>query len=717
MRDNVGEICAVSSRGDGQRKARAIEALPLPTIVIFKGIRIGRGSDCSAARYLDTPWQLSCSKGRRTFCEWCVRRWTAHAGIRGPKNSEMRILLVEDHLESRRTLQYLVQRRGHEVVAVGSAEEAEEAMMREAFPFLILDWMLPGKSGVELCRDLRKRPNGDETFILLVTARDDTHDLQQALDAGANDYLTKPLDFGVLNVRLSVAERQIRDMVERIQARAELQESVRTMRNILENTADAFLSVDYAWKFTYLNPEAEKLLGRSRDELVGKSLWEEFPELCGTDFETNYRRAMSGNVAVEFEAADSTGDVWFEARAYPSGGGVSVIFRDITHRKKTEEERLTTSKLESLGTLAGGIAHDLNNILTVISGNIGLAQIEAPADAAGLMSFLGKAGEAAQHASHLSSQLLTFSKGGAPRKRVVAIDKLLSQAVEFSLHGSSVTSETQIDADLWKAEVDSSQIEQVINALIINARQAMPNGGKVQVIAENLDIFTDFGILPVGRYIKITIADSGSGIPEELHTKIFDPYFTTKPTGTGLGLAISFSVIKRHGGVLHLESSSSHGSRFSFFLPASGTQHLKAPEQKAERASEFNNQRILVMDDEAAIRDLTSQLLGTLGYEVTAVPDGSEAVRRYEQALRRGEGFQAVILDATIRGGMGGVATIERLRGMDPDVTAIICSGYSDEAALSEFLNYGFRGALPKPFTRRELAEALDEAFDVARVS
>ncbi|HSH39148.1 MAG TPA: response regulator [Chthoniobacterales bacterium] len=630
----------------------------------------------------------------------------------------MKILLVEDHADSRRNLQRLIERRGHEVVAVGSAEEAEAVLARQTFPFLILDWMLPGKSGVELCQQLRAHPRGDEMFILLVTARADTEDLQQALEAGANDYLTKPLDLGLLNVRLSVAERQIRDLSERNHARAALQESAQTMKNILENTTDGFFAVDSDWRFTYLNAEAEVLLDRGREDLIGATLWEKFPDITGSVFETNYRKVMSDNIAVEFEASDAAGKTWFEVHAYPSGGGVSVFFRDITERRRTEEERLTTGKLESLGTLAGGIAHDLNNILTVISGNIGLAQIEAPSDCGSLLSFLSRAGQAAQHAAHLSSQLLTFSKGGAPLKKVTSVAQLLEQSAEFSLYGSSLRADLDIAQNLWRAEVDAGQIEQVMNALIINARDAMPHGGTVRVSAKNVELDErNATLLPPGRYLKVSITDRGSGVAEELTTKIFDPYFTTKAAASGLGLAISYSIVKKHGGLLHLEASSPDGSTFAFYLPASEAKAAVARPKASDKPLHFNHQRILIMDDEAAIRELTSQLLSTLGYEVTAVPDGLEAVRTYERALRRGEHFQAVILDATVRGGMGGVATIERLRGMDPQVNAIICSGYSDEAALSEFLAYGFRGALPKPFTRGELADALQRTFDGGKVN
>ena len=625
----------------------------------------------------------------------------------------MRILLVEDHSESRRALQKLIERRGHEVVAVASAEEAEIELEKQWFPFLILDWMLPGKSGVDLCRELRASPRGEEFFILVATARDDAADLEHALEAGANDYLTKPLDAARLNVRLSVAERRIRSLNERLEARAELQDAVRKMTDILDKTSDGFFAVDRDWKFTFVNPQAEKLLERSRDDLMGKDVWMEFPQFKRDVFEKNYRRAMSEQVAVEFEASDADGQVWLELLAYPSGGGVSVFLRDITERKLMEEERLTTSKLESLGTLAGGIAHDLNNILTVISGNIGLAQIETPDNCEALLSFLSKAGQAAQHAAQLSNQLLTFSKGGSPLKRVVSTGDLIAQSAEFSLHGSNLRAQLDLPNELWRTAVDPVQIEQVMSALVFNAREAMPDGGIVRILARNIEIdpYSSVPLQP-GRYVKITITDNGRGIDPKWMAKIFDPYFTTKPSASGLGLSISYSIVKKHGGVLQLEHTSPRGSMFSFYLPATDAE-LPAPEPGlTNQMFRFNHQRVLVMDDEAAIRDLTSELLATLGYKVTTVPDGVQAVKTFEQAMRRGENFHAVILDATIRGGMGGVATIDHLRNLDPGVTAIICSGYSDEAAVAQFLTYGFSAALPKPFTRHELATVLQRALD-----
>jgi PAS domain S-box-containing protein len=629
----------------------------------------------------------------------------------------MKILLVEDHLESRQMLARLIERRGHEVVGVGSAEEAEQALAAAEFSFLILDWMLPGKSGLELCQRLRERTRGEEIFILLITARTEAEDLERALAAGANDYLTKPVDSALLNIRLSVAEHRIRALTERNQARAELQESARRLIEILEKTTDAFFAVDGQWRFVYLNAEAEKLFGRKRDTLLGRELWHEFPHLVGSPFEHNYRLVLSKQTPVEFDVSDPSGKNCFEMRAYPSGGGVSAFFRDVTERKRTEEQFLTTSKLESLGTLAGGIAHDLNNILTVISGNIGLAQMETPPGAANLLSYLFKAGQAAQHAARLSVQLLTFSKGGAPLKRVVSISDLVSQAAEFSLYGSNLRGEIDIPVDLWKAEVDPGQIEQVVNALMINAREAMPCGGTVRVMARNIEIGGTSALpLDPGHYLKITITDAGGGIAEEIAANIFDPYFTTKPNGSGLGLAISYSIVRKHGGLLQLENSSSDGSTFVFYLPATEQDTFAVDTPGLERSPASSSHRVLVMDDEAAVRELISDLLVTLGFEVTAVPDGTEAVKTYERALHQGENFQAVILDATIRGGMGGLATIERLRKVDPNVTAIICSGYSDQAALSKFLSYGFRAALPKPFTRHELEDVLRRTLETAKL-
>lgn len=630
----------------------------------------------------------------------------------------MKILLVEDDPNTRRVLQVLLEQRGHEVGAFESAEEAEEALASESYRFLMLDWMLPGKAGIDFCREVRARSDGDEFFILLITARSDPGDLSKALEAGANDYLIKPFTADWLNVRLAVAERQIREIAERTASRVALRASARMGVSVLENTTEGFFALDSSWECIYVNPKAEQFFGCSRDQIVGQNFWKKFPEFGGSIFEKNCRRIAAENLPLEFEATNASGSACFEVHAHPNNGDIFLFVRDITERKRTEEERLKTSKLESLGTLAGGIAHDLNNILTIISGNIGLAQLEAPEESEKILPFLAKAGNAAQHAAGLSGQLLTFAKGGAPQKQVVSVGEIVKKASELSLYGSNLNARADITRDLWSADVDAAQIEQVVNALILNAREAMPSGGSLRIKVINVQIADGQDPrLRAGRYIKFTLTDEGRGIAPEVANKIFDPYYTTKAFGSGLGLSIGYSIVRKHGGVLELESTGSDGSTFAFYLPASDGAARAAEPPPLEGVVPFTRQRILVMDDDPGVRDLTSHLLGTLGFHVTSVPDGAEAVRAYQQAMQRGEPFDAVMLDATVRGGMGGVAALEKLRGLDPEVTAVICSGYSDEAALSEFSAYGFRGALPKPFTRHELAEALRRAMSKGRIN
>ncbi len=286
---------------------------------------------------------------------------------------------------------------------------------------------------------------------------------------------------------------------------------------------------------------------------------------------------------------------------------------------------------------------------SVISGNIGLAQLEAPNNNGNLLSFLAKAGQASQHAARLSSQLLTFSKGGAPLKKVPSVAELIQHAAEFSLHGSNLRSTIGIEDHLGKAEIDVAQVEQVLNALIINARGDADGRQRSSQRGKHPGQRKIGLPLESGRYIKIAVAYHGAGVAPELAAKIFDPYFTIKEASSGLGLAISYSIIRKHGGFLHLENNSPAGATFAFYLPAARGKVVSDPLRPNDRSLQLNHQRILVMDDESAIRELTAQLLGTMGYEVTAVPDGSEAVCIYERAARKGEHFRAVILDATVR--------------------------------------------------------------------
>ncbi len=386
--------------------------------------------------------------------------------------------------------------------------------------------------------------------------------------------------------------------------------------------------------------------------------------------------------------------------------GVWLLKRNITEKKRTEQEILKGQKLESLGVLAGGIAHDFNNLLTGILGNISMVQANSNVDFVAAER-LQEAGRAVRRAQNLTQQLLTFSKGGAPIKTSASIADLLRDSTRFVLRGSSVRCQFSLPADLWPVEMDPGQISQVIENLTINSVQAMPQGGTVFVHARNTEIRPG-GSLPLkeGKYVRVSIADQGSGIPKKDLQRIFDPYFTTKEKGSGLGLATSYSIVKRHGGLLAVRSRLGVGTIVSFFLPCSPRAVAMADAARYSRVTKGTG-RILVMDDDDLIIDLAGELLSSLGYEVTLAKNGGEAVTIYRNAKRQGRPFDLVILDLTVPGGMGGKQTLSELLSIDTHVKAIASSGYSDDPVMSDPMRFGFNAVLPKPYDVLQLSRVV----------
>lgn len=377
----------------------------------------------------------------------------------------------------------------------------------------------------------------------------------------------------------------------------------------------------------------------------------------------------------------------------------------IAERQQLEDEILKIRKLESVGLLAGGIAHDFNNILTAIMGNVSLGKQFADASSK-VYGRLEAAEKACHRATELTQQLLTFSKGGAPIKRPVSITELIKESANFALRGSNVRCEFAIQDHLWPVDVDEGQMSQVISNIIINADQAMPQGGIVRVQAENLPVDMDHPLpLRAGHYVRISINDHGVGIPQEHLSKIFDPYFTTKPRGSGLGLATAYAILQKHDGYLAVESAVGMGTTFFLYLPAS-SQTMRVASPPAAR-SYHGSGRILVMDDEEAIRELAGQMLMQLGYAVESACDGTEAIALYSKAKDTGQPFDAVIMDLTIPGGMGGKEAMRRLRELDPQIKAIVSSGYSTDPIMANFRHYGFRGVVVKPYNLDDLSTAL----------
>lgn len=418
----------------------------------------------------------------------------------------------------------------------------------------------------------------------------------------------------------------------------------------------------------------------------------------------------------------------FEAVERPSGGstrifeytlivrmkgkvviGLWLLKKDTSEKRRMEQELRKAQKLESLGLLAGGLAHDFNNLLTAIVGNIDLGKQYSSLNQKSLEK-LDAATKAVRRAQDITRQLLTFSQGGEPVKSAASIRDLLKECADFALRGSNVRCELLMREEVWPVEVDSGQISQVVHNLLINAIQAMPQGGVVLVRAKNLEIGKESRPpLTAGKYVKVTIADQGLGIAKENLPRVFDPYFTTKDHGSGLGLATCYSIVRKHGGFITLKSKPGVGTAVHFYLPASQTISVTTEVRKPGRMS--IRKRILVMDDEEVIRNLAAEFLILYGCEVTVAKDGRGAITLYAQAMEQGEKFDVVILDLTIPGGMGGKETLDRLLTLDPKVTAIASSGYSHDPIMSDFRGHGFVAVLPKPYDGNQIQQVVNQVI------
>jgi PAS domain S-box-containing protein len=497
----------------------------------------------------------------------------------------------------------------------------------------------------------------------------------------------------------------VRDITERKRAIAELE----LTQFFVDKASEGIYRISEEGNILFANEAACRALGYTREELCSMTVFDIDPAFTLEEF----REQRKSIRAVRFKTFESIHrrkdgstfpvEVTVNYLRYQEKE-VSVSFaRDITERKRMEEELLKAHKLESVGLLAGGIAHDFNNLLTAILGNISLARaLLSPRESA--YERLRDAEQASLRAKELTHQLLTFSTGGSPVKRTISAADVVRSCARLALGNSMVTCEYLIPDDLRSIDADEGQISQVMHNLVINAVQALGGAGGITIQCDNV-IIGEQDRLPLraGCYVRISVKDRGVGIPAENLARIFDPYFTTKEQGRGLGLASSYSIVRNHGGHITVESTVGAGTTFTVYLPALDSP--RAAGEHGEAPAVSGTGRVLIMDDEELIQELVGEMLGHLGYEVEGAHDGAEAIEAYLNAMKTGRPFDVVIMDLTVPGGMGGREAIRRLRELAPDVRAIVSSGYSDDPVMSNFREYGFSGVIQKPYQMHELGE------------
>jgi len=510
-----------------------------------------------------------------------------------------------------------------------------------------------------------------------------------------------------------------RDITDRKRAEAALNSEKERLAVTLRSIGDAVITTDRSGLVTLMNPIAEDLTGWPESEAKGRPLSEVFNivnEMTGHPslnpalqvLETGKTEGLSNHTMLisrdgnKYSIADSAAPILDAAQMIV--GGV-LVFRDITAAQRIEAELLKMEKLRSLGVLAGGIAHDFNNFLTGIIGNLSLAKLDLdPSNR--IYPRLNEMEKAALRATDLTQQLLTFSKGGEPVKSLTQIDTLVREAALFALRGSNVRCQFDFPDDLRPALVDAGQIGQIIHNLAINADQVMPEGGMIAINGKNTDVEPGSHLkLSPGQYIRIMVQDQGTGMKKEHIDRIFDPYFTTKQKGSGLGLTIVYSIIEKHDGQVTVYSEPGVGSTFNLYLPASPGSAVKTATPEETMTS--GSGRVLVMDDEKFIRTLASEMLTKMGYETALAKDGEEAIKIYRHAMESYQPFDAVILDLTVPGGMGGQETMARLTEIDKQVKAVVSSGYSNDPVISNYRAYGFLSSVRKPYVIKELSDAL----------
>jgi two-component system, cell cycle sensor histidine kinase and response regulator CckA len=640
-----------------------------------------------------------------------------------------KILIVDDEQRLRDSLKFLVEREGYSVKTAGNGLQAIQMVNQERFDLCLLDICMPEMGGFELMEKiLSQQP---DALLVMMTGQASIESAVSALKKGAHDFLRKPFDDTDLlkTIKNALTHKDVRERLKRTRIK---------YKYMVENSPDLIYQLDEKAHFTFINQAVNRLLEYSPTELIGqhytsivfpddrkKAEWlfnerrtgeratagVELRLLCNKDAST-CELTDKEFITVELKATGMYEDINSAAKTKRFAGTYGVA-RDISYRKQLEIHLNQSQKMEAIGTLAGGIAHDFNNLLMGIQGytSLMLADTELTHRNHGRLMHIE---EHVQSGAELTRQLLDFSRGGKYDLRSSDINHLVKKtAVMFGRTKKEIKIKLDLAENLWFASVDRGQIQQVILNLYVNAWQAMPKGGRIDIRTANVELYgqeaIDMGLQKTGRFIEIFVKDTGIGIAKELLNRIFEPFFTTKERGrgTGLGLASSYGIINNHGGTIKVYSEKGKGTQFVIYLPATtGSVH---EEKIAPGKIKSGKGTILLVDDEINVIDVTEEMLQSVGYKVLTARSGMEAIDLFRQ--NRAD-IRLIILDMVMPG-LGGGETFDCIKTIDPNIRVLLSSGYSLKGEAKEILDRGCNGFIQKPYTLAQLSEKLNEIAEV----
>ncbi len=637
----------------------------------------------------------------------------------------MRILIAEDDHPSRIVLTNILTGWNHEVLIAENGTQAWDIMRQDDAPMLaVLDWMMPEMDGLEVCRLIRLHKTDNPPYIIILSARDDKSHIIQGLDQGANDYLTKPVDAGELRARIEVGIRMVElqsQLAEKIQ---ELKSGSNFLNDILNSIQDGISVMDKHLNILLVNRVMNDWYKNSIP-LEGKKCYQAYhnrDEPCPVC--PGMQSFQSGKAASAIVPGPAGSEMaWLELFSFPTKDhktgesmGMVEFVRDVTQQKKLQTQLFQAQKMESVGNLAGGVAHDFNNMLQAMAGNIELLLQGKSADHPDAAR-LSKMNNSITRAARLVKQLLLFSRKADSRKVRVNLNYEVERVAEILERTipKMVFLELLLDDSIWEIQADPTQIEQILLNLVGNAADAMPDGGRLLIETNNTVFDEEFveknpGSSP-GCHILLSVSDTGCGMDKETIKHIFDPFFTTKEVGkgTGLGLASVYGIVKSHGGYIQCYSEPGQGTAFKIFLPARNDKQPSNLPRAELLPDELRggNENILVVDDESEIRELTREILESFGYSVLDAKSGEQAMEIYREY---GKNIDLTILDLNMPG-MGGQRCLQEIMKINPWAKVLIASGYSANVHGKEALSSGASGFIGKPYQIRELAAKVRDAL------